>query len=59
MNGKTAVGVTFIRDNVKHVIRARKEVVLSAGSVNSPQLLMLSGVGPRDHLEKLGVSCLS
>jgi choline dehydrogenase-like flavoprotein len=39
------------------VIEASREVILSAGAVGSPQLLMLSGVGPREHLESLGVQC--
>ena len=36
----------------------RKEVILSAGTVNSPKLLMLSGVGPRDNLEAMDVGVL-
>ena len=40
------------------VARARKEVILSAGAVGSPHLLMLSGVGPRRELETIGVACL-
>lgn len=53
---KKAVGVSFIKDNRKHVIMADKEVIVSAGSVSSPQILMLSGIGPRKHLEEKGVS---
>ncbi|XP_076299214.1 glucose dehydrogenase [FAD, quinone] [Lasioglossum baleicum] len=52
---KRAYGVEFIREGRKEVAYARKEVILSGGSVNTPQLLMLSGVGPRAHLEQVGV----
>ncbi|KAL0881202.1 hypothetical protein ABMA27_002307 [Loxostege sticticalis] len=53
---KRAVGVEVTLPN-KEIIRvnAKKEVILSAGAVNSPQLLMLSGVGPKDHLEEMGI----
>lgn len=53
-----ATGVEFYRDGRKQFIGARKEVILSAGAVNSPQLLMLSGIGPREHLEELGIPVL-
>lgn len=49
---KVAFGVEFFRDGKLHRVRATKEVILSAGAVNSPQLLMLSGVGPKDELDK-------
>jgi choline dehydrogenase-like flavoprotein len=45
-----AVGVEAERDGQAQFIRAAKEVILSAGAINTPQLLMLSGVGPADHL---------
>ena len=56
---KRAYGVKFVRNNRPTVVRARKEVILSAGSIGSPQLLMLSGVGPKDHLESFGIPVLS
>ncbi|XP_001602085.1 glucose dehydrogenase [FAD, quinone] [Nasonia vitripennis] len=52
---KRAYGVEFIRDGVKQVVYARKEVILAAGAINSPQLLMLSGVGPAQHLSEVGI----
>ncbi|KAJ8314796.1 hypothetical protein KUTeg_006946 [Tegillarca granosa] len=54
-NGR-AVGVDILKDGRKKTIRARKEVILSAGAVNSPQILMLSGIGPKKHLEKIGIT---
>jgi choline dehydrogenase len=54
-----ATGVEYVTaDGTTEVIEAGSEVILSAGAVGSPQLLMLSGVGPREHLESLGVRCL-
>ncbi|KAJ8925905.1 hypothetical protein NQ315_009757 [Exocentrus adspersus] len=47
---KTAYGVEYIQKGKLIQAIARKEVILSAGSINSPMLLMLSGVGPADHL---------
>lgn len=54
IQNKRAVGVFFIRNAKRHYVRARKEILLSAGVFNSPQLLMLSGIGPRKHLEQTG-----
>ena len=52
---KRAVGVDYLKDGARHTIRARHGVVLSAGAMNSPRMLMLSGVGPADHLRDVGV----
>jgi choline dehydrogenase len=53
-----AMGVEFERDGRWHLVRARREVVLCAGVVNSPQLLMLSGIGDQDHLRHVGVKVI-
>lgn len=51
-----AVGVEFIYKNEhKMLATASKEVILSAGSVSSPPILMLSGIGPKEHLQKLNI----
>lgn len=50
-----AVGVEVLRAGRKQVIRARREVVLAASSINSPKLLMLSGIGPAVHLAEHGI----
>ncbi|XP_058120255.1 glucose dehydrogenase [FAD, quinone]-like [Anopheles ziemanni] len=52
---KTAFGVEFSKNKRVHTVRVRKEVILAAGAIASPQLLMLSGVGPREHLQELGI----
>jgi choline dehydrogenase-like flavoprotein len=57
--GLTATGVEY-RDasGAAHAVQARKEVIVSAGAIGSPHLLMLSGIGPRAELEAVGVTCL-
>ncbi|XP_029161022.1 glucose dehydrogenase [FAD, quinone]-like [Nylanderia fulva] len=52
---KVAFGVLFRRDQQLFKIKAKHEVILSAGSINSPQLLMLSGIGPRKHLQEMNI----
>lgn len=52
---KRAVAVQFDRFALTHVVYAKKEIVVSGGAINSPQLLMLSGVGPKSHLKSLGI----
>ncbi|XP_071136342.1 glucose dehydrogenase [FAD, quinone]-like [Mytilus edulis] len=55
IENKTAVGIEMIKSGRKIIVSANKEVVLSAGAINSPQLLMLSGIGPKEHLEELKI----
>jgi choline dehydrogenase len=50
-----ARGVEIRRGGRAEVIRARKEVVVAASSINSPKLLMLSGIGPAAHLAEHGI----
>jgi len=53
--GRRAVGVAYRQGGAMHEIRARREVVLSAGALLSPQLLMLSGIGPAEQLQQHGI----
>ncbi|XP_075722100.1 4-pyridoxate dehydrogenase-like [Rhipicephalus microplus] len=54
-DNKRAVGVKFIKDGKEKTVKAKREVILSGGTIGSTQLLLLSGVGPKDDLHKLGV----
>ncbi len=54
--GRRAVGVAYRRDGVEHQARARGEVILAGGAVNTPQLLQLSGIGPGALLSGHGVA---
>jgi choline dehydrogenase len=51
-----AIGVEYARKGQRHVVRCEGEVLLCGGAINSPQLLMLSGIGPAAHLNELGIS---
>jgi choline dehydrogenase-like flavoprotein len=51
-----ATGIVYWQDGVEKTLRARHGVVLSAGSMNTPRLLMLSGIGPADHLRAHGIT---
>jgi choline dehydrogenase len=53
--GRRAFGLEYVKDGAREQVRAGREVVLAAGVVDSPKLLMLSGVGPADHLRMLGI----
>ena len=53
--GRRATGVAYEAGGAKHEVRAAREVILAAGTINTPQLLQLSGVGPRALLERHGI----
>ena len=54
-DGRRAVGVACLRGNEQVQFRARREVIVSAGALQSPKLLQISGVGPANHLRSLGI----
>lgn len=53
-----ATGVAYRRGGETRQVMAEREVVLCAGAINSPQLLLLSGIGPGHHLREMGIDCL-
>ena len=53
--GRRAVGVRYRHGDMRHDVLARREVIVCAGAINSPQLLKLSGVGPAEELAELGI----
>jgi choline dehydrogenase len=55
INGHSVSGVTFQHKGKIHSVEANKEVILSGGAINSPHLLMLSGIGPSEHLKEHGI----
>jgi len=57
--GKRAVGVEVDRGGKIEVVRANREVIVSASSFNSPKLLMLSGIGPAAHLKEMGIEVVA
>jgi len=56
--GRRAIGVEYYKGRKKYRVFARKEVIISGGAINSPQLLMLSGIGPKNHLISKGINVL-
>lgn len=55
-DGRRATGVVIVQDGQERLLQARREVILSAGAFGSPQLLMLSGIGPAAHLHDMGIA---
>ncbi len=56
MSGGHAVGVRYLSRGVAETVHAEGEVILAGGAIGSPQLLMLSGIGPADHLRSQGIA---
>jgi choline dehydrogenase-like flavoprotein len=56
LEGHRAIGVEFLVAGRPHRARAEREVIVSGGAINSPKLLLLSGIGPADELKRLGVT---
>jgi len=50
-----ASGIEVEKNGARRILTARREIILCAGATNSPQLLMLSGIGPQDHLRDMGI----
>ena len=57
-NSKCATGVECRHDEKNLTVCANREVILSCGAINTPQLMMLSGIGDADHLAQHGIKCL-
>jgi choline dehydrogenase len=50
-----AIGLRYWREGQAHQVYANREIILCGGAINSPQLLLLSGIGPADHLRRMGI----
>lgn len=59
IENNTAVAVQFIKDGQYYLANASNEVILSAGSISTPQVLMLSGIGPSSELKKHGIEVIA
>jgi len=59
LQGTRATGVEYVKDGARVRAEAAREVILAAGTFNSPQLLMLSGIGPAEHLRAFGISVIA
>ncbi len=60
IENKKAVGIIYsIQGGQAVTVKARKEIIISAGAIASPKILMLSGIGPREHLDSLGIPIIA
>ncbi|MFT6414512.1 MAG: choline dehydrogenase [Glaciecola sp.] len=57
IESKVAKGVKLSKGGQPLILSANKEVIISSGAINSPQILMLSGIGPKQHLAEHGIDC--
>jgi choline dehydrogenase len=55
LDGARASGVTYMQEGEMHTVSAAREVIVCGGAIESPRILMLSGIGPRAHLEEVGI----
>jgi choline dehydrogenase len=53
--GKKAAGIEYLRNGQPETARASRQTILAGGVIDTPKLLMLSGIGPADHLKSLGI----
>ena len=58
LDGNRVDGVEIISEGRNRLIRCRQEIILSAGAIESPKLLMLSGIGPAEHLREHGINLI-
>jgi choline dehydrogenase-like flavoprotein len=59
MDGTRAIGIEYVKDSGDRKRAEAREVILASGTFNSPQLLMLSGIGPAAHLREMGIACIA
>jgi choline dehydrogenase len=59
IENQRATGVEITRRGKTEIVRARREVIIAASSINSPKLLMLSGIGPAKHLKEHGIAVVA
>ncbi|CAK9822810.1 Glucose dehydrogenase [FAD, quinone] [Anthophora retusa] len=55
IENRKAIGIEMLMNGKKYNVYAKREVILAAGTINSPQLMMLSGIGPKEHLESMNI----
>ena len=59
IEAQRAIGIKFRQGNVERDLHARREVLIAAGALQSPQLLMASGIGPASHLREIGIELVA